>query len=537
MKYIKFLSLLTLALLLAGCGMLPDSETGTFENGQKISKVQVNIGGNARTILPNVWGYSKFILSAEPDAGNSNPAPSPVITEADEWGNINFSPEISLPFGKWIISVTTFVDVDGIDYPAASGSTLFTVESFYHSIEIPVYFPVPGGVGEFAYTVIYPTGAAVSVKLDTWPIGGSPVYFNDFFDSDSQVIADNLDSGMYFLTVTGSRDGKTVTRNEIVHIYQQAASTAYYNLIFDLSDLITVSGNAYITKNGDGVNQAYVEVWRADDDGWLANTEVELWNNGYWEIKLPVFDSPTDVYFTVNFEDYKWNWSNGISTGVTQNLFDSDVSDVDLNVNVSTIYLSGYADIFVNGEYPDWVDIEVYKADGDERLASTDGVNWSNCSWEVEIPSFDAPTALYFVIYGNDFEYNSFNKRIDNNHLGSIITAHNDNVRDIILLDESILLSGNVTVTVDGSFEYLSYYDHVFDVGSTPGGWDFGGAWFDVNTGEWIKIIPESYLNKTIYLTLFVGAYGCQLHVEGSEIYLGSKEISNFNFEVDLMWE
>lgn len=538
MKYIKFLSILALALLVAGCDMLPNPEKGIFENGQNISKVQVSVGGNARTILPGV-GFSKIVLSAEPAEGNSNSAPPPVEA-VSEYGWIQ-NPVINLPFGKWTISVTAYIDVyieleDSYQaFPVAEGSIPFTVEDFYHSIVIPVYTPVPGGQGRFSYNVVFPTGADVSVKLDTWPIGQNPVYTNNNFNSN-EYIDHYIESGIYFLTVKGEFNGKKVIRNEIVHIYQNAGSNAFnYNLMFDLSDFITVSGYATIIKNGNSVNEAKVIMRRSDNGYWLADTYVDLWDNGYWEMTLPVFDSETDVYFTVDFYDDKWNGSWDNPTGVTETLFNTNVSGIIINLEFSSIYLSGYAGILVNGDYPNWADIKILRADTDELLYYI-STNW-DFSWEVELPPFDAPTQLYFIIEGNDSQGNWFDRQYDD-IFGATITAFENDISDIIILYDCILLTGNVAVTVDGSHQYLDYYWYAIDFGLSSGGsYDFGYTDIDTYTGEWAKLIPSSALNENIYLTLFVGADWCQFHQEEIPIYLNSNFIPNNNFAVDLTWQ
>ncbi|MCL2174991.1 MAG: hypothetical protein FWB73_02990 [Treponema sp.] len=545
MKLIKIISLLALAVFIAGCSMLSDSEAGVFENGQNISKVQVNIGGNGRTILPILFeGFCKFVLSAEPTGNNSNPAPASVEIICDEYGYIDNYGVINLPYGAWNIKVAAYVKVEISDdnyqeFIAARGSIPFIANAMYHNIVVPVITPEPGGTGKFDYNVTYPSAGSVIVKLDTWPIGGTPVFTNSSVMSGNPAYSVDVPSGVYFLTVTGnnSANGKTVTRSEIVHIYTNSVTYVHYDLIYDLSVLITISGNASVIKNDMPAEEIEVVMYRSDNDSWLGAANVDINDGGYWEIVLPIFDEQTEVYFKISYYDSSWKYYYGIETGVTAQIFDGDVSIPAINLEFSTIYLGGYADIMVNGAYPDWAEIEVFQVGNDSEHLAMSWVEKLNCSWELEIPKFAAETEVYFIVYGDDADGVSFAKRFDSSIDGTVKVSDFD-YWYIILVDDNILIRGNVTVTVGGSNEYLDYWDHIFDFGSTQNGWDFGGTLFDVNSGEWAMLIPGSHLNEDLYISLFVGAEGCHYYEDRSrKINLTSSYIPNINFMVDLTRE
>jgi len=249
MKLVKNLFLITLVISFVGCGVLSEPEIRVNEdsNVEGISNIKINIGGNGRTILPIFKDtYSKFVINAEPDTGkgNTETAPDPVEIYSEyyydyesgsgyywipPWGDIR------VPYGDWFISVTAYisVEVDDVyeDFPVARGSIPFEVNEMSHYIVIPVNAPVTEGRGEFDYNVVYPSNGTISLTLDTWPITTS-VYTDDNFAS-GDFHSYEIDSGVYFLTISVTVESKIITRNEIVHIHQQSVTLAQYNFMDD----------------------------------------------------------------------------------------------------------------------------------------------------------------------------------------------------------------------------------------------------------------------------------------------------------------
>jgi len=263
MKRIKIIKLLSFVTLFVGCNMVQEpgkpALNGDIDDGNtggKISQITVTIGGSAaRTILPNLDdGFSKYVLSAEPDGENTAAAPSPV--EMDEaWGTI------AVPYGDWIITATAYVTVYGNDYPAAKGSVPLTVYESDYRINVSVNTPEPMGTGTFSYTARYPSSGTASVKLEPWPLGQTEI-FNDNANNAVQTLKNYIPSGMYFLTITATAHGKTVIRNEIVHIYQSSVTNAdcvFTKLDFGETDL-NLSGSVTVLVNGVQPDQAYLSI-------------------------------------------------------------------------------------------------------------------------------------------------------------------------------------------------------------------------------------------------------------------------------------
>jgi len=230
MKYIKtIISLLAVLVLFAGCNILNEPEIGkpagyNPASGEETALVRVKMDGNARTILPEITGgFSKFILSAEPGAGNPKTPPEPV-----EMGQDDYYGYISVPSGTWIFKITAYANISGVDYAVVSGSEILTVDNnqWYYNLRIFVNAPESGGSGTLAYSVNHPSGSQTTLKIESFPPGGGSAVFNQTVTGSGGI---DLSSGIYFLTITGTSLGKPpVIQNEIVHIYPRFTSRVNY---------------------------------------------------------------------------------------------------------------------------------------------------------------------------------------------------------------------------------------------------------------------------------------------------------------------
>ena len=280
------ITLLAIVTLFAGCTMTQGPQKPLSGSG-KIAQVQVTIGSNARTLLPNDIGFSKYILSAEPAAGNTATPPSPVQINVSSPSKGSFSGSLFLSYGEWIITATAYVKVNGIDYAAAKGSASLTVNNSSHEITVPIYTPEGGGTGIFAYTVRYPSNGTALVKLQPWPFG-PPEAFNEAVNSNVPMVK-NVSSGIHFLSVSVTVNSKTVTRNEIVHIYQHSTTNAEY--IFTTADFeggLNLSGTVKVLVNGQQPEQAYVYI-PSNNTGYSESIAINFTGNdgsGTWSVSL-----------------------------------------------------------------------------------------------------------------------------------------------------------------------------------------------------------------------------------------------------------
>jgi hypothetical protein len=291
-------TLVALLTLFAGCDMFSEPENAKLSGGGSgFSLVKVTIGGNARTLLPNAY-FSKYALSAaSADSGYTGAVPSPVEIDGD-WGSIG------VPYGNWIITATAYVNAGGVDYPAAKGSAPISVYEDSQWVEITINAPESGGTGTFTYKVTYPAGGSASVELR--PIGGGALVVNAAAVANgSAVNANNIASGIYFLTVKAT-NGRTVTRNEVVHIYNRATTEADY--IFTKLDFGTgslrIEGTINLLINGtQQANMAGLVVHYADGGSYIPLNFTGTDGSATWECDIDNLHGAKALNFRIDFID------------------------------------------------------------------------------------------------------------------------------------------------------------------------------------------------------------------------------------------
>jgi hypothetical protein len=269
-------------------------EPSTPQNTEGLAQVRVNIGSNARTILPDFdWVFSKYELSAAPATGNTQNAPPPVEGNGD-----NNWITIGVPSGEWTFTVTAYVKVGGTDYPAATGSAYLEVRG-NTKIDIVLNTPVPGETGTFSYTATYPAGGSAQVKLEPWPLGTGSVINNVPASS-------SVPSGIYFLTVTATANSRTVIRNEIVHIYRGLTTNANY--IFSKPDFgaesLQISGTVNVRLNGQQPDRARVIIYGSDHQ--IGGGDVDLTGitgSGTWSADIDNLYGADTLYFQVSINE------------------------------------------------------------------------------------------------------------------------------------------------------------------------------------------------------------------------------------------
>jgi len=292
MKRITITILLTLVTLFTGCDLSFKPEKPVVNGSGEISQVQVNIGGNARTLLPDLSdGFSKYVLSAE-SANNSQNPPQPVMVNGG-----NSSGTIAIPYGEWIITATAYVSVNGTEYPAAKGSAPLTVDSDYHNVTIVINLPESGGIGTFNYTVRYPASGSVVITLT--PMGGGAPVFNTSVSSGTPGSSNVVPSGIYFLTVAATVNGITSTISEIVHIYPRSATNAEFTFTkLDFGDTnLNLSGTVKVLVNGIQPSQARL-YFSTDQNNW-SGTYINFSGNngsGTWDISPSNLGGATTLY-------------------------------------------------------------------------------------------------------------------------------------------------------------------------------------------------------------------------------------------------
>jgi len=307
MKHIQTIILLALIILFAGCNTYLNPENGA-SGSEKIARVQVDIGGNARTILPDLDNdFSKYVISAESADGSQN-APAPVTLINNRYGYID------LPYGAWIITVRAYINIAGADYAAAWGSASLMVDTNYHNLYLSVNAPQAGGTGTFNYAVSYPANGSASIKLEPWPLGQAAV-FNETINGDKSY---SVPSGVYFLTVTATANNRTVTRNDIVHIYDKSPTNVNYVFTkLDFGDMyLNLSGTVKVLVNGVQPNQVYL--W--------CSTEAVM---GFYQILFNFSGNDGSATWSISLSD--------LAGAATLNFYASPTSYPDMRKAVTSI--------------------------------------------------------------------------------------------------------------------------------------------------------------------------------------------------------
>jgi hypothetical protein len=294
MKHINIIVLIALLTLIAGCSVF--NEPLTPHNTDNLAQVRVNIGSSARTLLPDFDGvFSKYILSAEPAGDNEQNAPSLVER------NVNDNLTIGVPYGEWIITVTAYVKLGGTDYAVVKGSGYADVWGDTR-VYITLNLPVSEGTGTFTYAVTYPDSASAQVKLEPWPLEGGTALIDTSVTS-GVTASQSVASGIYFLTVKATGSERTVTRNEIVHIYRGHITNANYVFTkLDFGDgLLKIEGTVNVLLNGEQPDYAYVSIsgsdyWEKQDLIYFTGTN----GDGTWSADLDNFYGADTLYFWVN---------------------------------------------------------------------------------------------------------------------------------------------------------------------------------------------------------------------------------------------
>ena len=230
MKNIKFLSLITLALLIAACSnnFTPyQYKTGDSPYQYETSRVTVSIGGNARTILPvfDPETFDKYTVEAA--KGSETIGPFDMVGE---------SYTLDLEDGDWTITVkgyfTGIVDQNDEPIAIASGSAEITVSGNDINTVVFVNVPEAGGTGTLTYHILPANATGVSVVLKTIGTPSNEVYSSAILEDTTSV-----PSGIYLLFVTAN--GKTEV--DVVHIYNGQTTIA----AFDFDTAVLGSFPAY----------------------------------------------------------------------------------------------------------------------------------------------------------------------------------------------------------------------------------------------------------------------------------------------------
>lgn len=267
--------------------------------------------------------------------------------------------------------------------------------------------------------------------------------------------------------------------------------------------LLTVSGIANIKVNGAAPIWATItmrEVTANQEDGiWLDSAEVNLKTGNTWTASVNPLSSPINVYFEYACIDVNDCWHEGKINYQNRELFNTNITGIVFDINITIIDVAGTAAISVYGKQPVEAAIAMFRSDNDEEMKSS----WigSDQKWSMyPLKAFDAPTNVYFRVYG--FIQGDNNEKIYFDRVAGTAVIHNTSILNFafnITITE-LILSGTVTLNerfalpdkdieidamvMDGnSFTGMSYSGAiVFTSGTSNYNWSIKLPSFNTNT-------------------------------------------------------
>jgi formylglycine-generating enzyme required for sulfatase activity len=208
------------ALLWAGCSnqFSPAPEA----SGQGLVSIRIG-GGESRTLFPDTLAFNRYELRFTPEEGQ----------EARESVTV-YSPNYTsnLVAGAWTITAVAYMnisDVEGIpngEYEAARGSKGLTViPEQANSVDIDIRGGTENGQGVFKYELSYPPVDAAALKILSLP-DESSVKEVDLLSEGVSYGSFVLDTGYYILHLELKKGRGTITKIEVIHIYNNMSTTA-----------------------------------------------------------------------------------------------------------------------------------------------------------------------------------------------------------------------------------------------------------------------------------------------------------------------
>ena len=394
--------------------------------------------------------------------------------------------------GDWTITAVGKVEIDGTKYPAAEGSETVTVSSGkFQSLAIGISPSQAGADGFFTYSVSFPENVEIAdLYLEEYSGGWYSSY---------DLLADSQDSiqvppGYYIMSIYMETENDWKGRSEVIHIYSNMETRAVYEFTEeDFTKFITLSGTVEISGNENNLNWMDIEFYLDEDfyEYYGYNFSVDL-TEKTWSVKVPGLDKELTLYLQAYGQDEYYNWFGANAGSIT--VKNEDISDIELNINLSMVTLSGTVDTTKTFS---WLYVDLYDEDYTNYISSS-WVDTSNGNaWSMSLPAYDVETTLYFRIEGYDGSHFYFPEA------GSIVVKNTD--IDNITLSANfdyITLSGTLNVTGDYDYADIQYYDYW-------SGWEWGS--FNTYDGSWTINVPAQSKLTNLDLTFYIeiGDSGC----------------------------
>ncbi|MCL2230215.1 MAG: hypothetical protein FWC01_03910 [Treponema sp.] len=224
--------------------------------------------------------------------------------------------------------------------------------------------------------------------------------------------------------------------------------------------LLTVSGTANIKVNGESPKWASITMRKVVANqtvgDWLDSAEVDLMAGNAWIASVNFLTSQINVYFEYACIDADGFWHEGL-IGNTIPLYNTNVTGLAFNINISVVNISGTANITVNNNPVQEAYVTMHRSDNNEQLGSAwvdlnqkilgdAGAEINNPDyrkWRMDpIEPFASAVSVYFVVSGFDSNGDYFERN------AATVSIYNTDVRNIELNVNisAVTLSGTVTL-------------------------------------------------------------------------------------------
>ena len=224
-RQIGFIAGICSILLLAGCSN-HFSPTPVLQEipGQGMVTIHIGDGDTSRTLFPQTPEFSLYKLEFTPLNGQDAKGPEEVT---------GTSPTFALAVGNWTISVTAYIDINGLEdsgisdalYEAAWGSANLNVSNTQpNSVVVDIRGSVDNGGGIFKYEISLPDEMDTAI-LKILNLDGTVGTEIDILEKDNSGFL-ILNSGYYILYLELEYQEVRLVKVEVIHIYQLMTTSA-----------------------------------------------------------------------------------------------------------------------------------------------------------------------------------------------------------------------------------------------------------------------------------------------------------------------
>jgi hypothetical protein len=285
------------------------------------------------------------------------------------------------------------VDPASTPGPLSLGTIDFSSITLSGTVNLTVNGTAPQSVYVYAYTVSNDWLANVQADPSTgaWTMRIEP------FDTPTEVYftANAETAGGSFSYEPDPGITRTVSGSDISGIDLGTKNFA----------VITLSGTVNLTVNGTASQDVRVNAYTVSNDWQMQVGYVGADpSTGAWTMSIEPFDTPTEVYFTVDaYAAERWFY---YEPGITRTVSGSDISGIDLGTkNFAVITLSGTVSVIINGAAPNNATLSLYDTpECNDQYIGYASINRNTGAWSTSFESPASTTTYYIKVEASDNE-------------------------------------------------------------------------------------------------------------------------------------